>query len=200
MKKIYLFIILLIVIVAFAAADYYANITVEETDTTVIVEDVETNQIQEADKNIIQELLDSNPTFNYVVSQRNRTTQLFEAFDLSTLENVRIYKNVLDKVSDEDPSSTIAIYEIHGDSSQGQITYLNLKLKVIDQLEPTTSINEVSNFGYNAFFYNDINNENIGFIVSQVKDNLYGFQYRKDKEENFDVVKNIIASLMEMNI
>ncbi|MBU0727247.1 hypothetical protein KKA95_01035 [Patescibacteria group bacterium] len=201
MKKIHLFIIILIAIVAFAAADYYANISMDE-GITIEVEIPEGVGIDvETDANLTQALIDSNPTFDYGLTQRSRTNQLFEVFDLSTLDGVRIYKNVLTKKGESaGGEGTIVVYEVHGDSSQGKMTYLNLKLKVIDQLEPTTSINEVSNFGYNAFFYNDINSVNSGFILSQIRDNLYGFQYSKADDKNFEIVKNMIQAIMDMKI
>ena len=202
MKKAYLFIIIFIAIVAFAATDYYVNTEVEEK--VEIAVDTTVNDVKppaEIDKNIIQELLDSYPVFTYKIAQRSRTNQLFESFDLQSLNSIKIYQNTLnDTSSNADPSTAIIIYEIHGDSTQGRMTYLSLKLKVIDQLSPTTNINEVSNLGNNAFFYNNINNKSTGYVLTQVKDNLYGFEYNKENDDSFNIVKNMIQSLSEMQI
>ena len=157
MKKLHLLIIILLAIVAFAAADYYVNArSINLTQAPV------TETPEDPYPNLVQTLLDVNQIgFNYKITKRNRTKHIFEKFDLSSLTKVRIYRNYLEKSDSESEDDTssfpLVIYEIQGPSNQGGLSYLNLKLKIIDQMDATGNINEVSQYGYNSFFYNDIN-------------------------------------------
>jgi hypothetical protein len=197
MKKLSLAIIVLIAIAAFAAADYFVNAPLEKLPGKVFNSDAADSHV-----NITQMLLDGNSSeFSYVISKRERVKQIFEKFDMSSLENVAIFKNTLDKKEGQDPGSQIIIYEIQGPQNQGRITYLNLKLKLIDQTDITGTINEVSGYGYNSFFYNDLNNENTGFLLAQIKDNLFGFQYNKsDDGGGFETVKLMVEALNRINL
>jgi hypothetical protein len=197
MKKLYFAIIVLIAIAAFASADYFINAPLEKLPGEVF------NSVAgDSQTNITQMLLDGNTAeFNYIISKRDRVKQIFEKFDMSSLENVAIFKNTLDKKEEHDPGSQIIIYEIQGPQNQGKITYLNLKLKLIDQTGITGTINEVSGYGYNSFFYNDLNNQNIGFLLAQIKDNLFGFQYNKsDDGGSFETVKLMVEALNRINL
>jgi hypothetical protein len=201
MKRLPLVIIVLIAIVALAAADYFVNAPLENLPTfkSQPADDI---QIGASYSNITQMLIDSNTTeFNYVITKRDRTKQIFEKFDMRSLENSVIFKNVLDKQEGEDTGDQIVIYEIQGPQNQGRITYLNLKLKLIDQMGAAGSVNEISGYGYNSFFYNDKNNENNGFLVSQIKDDLFGFQYNKKEDDgNFEIIKLMIDALNHLNL
>lgn len=200
MKKAQLFIIILIVIVIFATGDYLVNApgTIKTADITTQSEI--TTQVEDPYPNLIQELLDfSAPEFNYTIVKRERSKQIFEKFDLSTLKNAIIHANAL-KSEESDAGSPIVIYEIQGKKNQGALIYQNLKLKIIDQMASKGTVNEVTDYGYNAFFYNDPDNENTGYLVSQIKDNIFGFQYSKANADNFNTIKSMTNALMEIDL
>jgi len=210
MKKSYFLIIIFVLVVGFAAADYFINAPLEKFPGVSGLNE-ETTQVPDSSyPNIIQMLLDSNPpAFDYTVTKRNRTKQLFEKFDLSSADNVVIFQNVLDKkttdgmdeiIGQPEDYNRIMIYEIQGPQNQGRITYLNLKTKLIDQMDVTGTINEVSGYGYNSFFYNDLNNANTGFLFTQIKDNLFGFSYNKANESVFDTIKLMVEALNRINL
>ena len=199
MKKAQLFIIILVVIVLFSAGDYFVNApgSLKTTDT-VSSQKGQNAQIEDPYPNLVQELLDMNPTeLQYKIVKRERSKQIFERFDMSTLNNVVIYLNTL---RGSDTSTPIVIYEIQGKKNQGSLIYQNLKLKIIDQMASNGMVNEVTDYGYNAFFYNDPGNENTGYLVSQIKDNIFGFQYRKANQDNFTTIKSMINALMEIDL
>ncbi len=201
MKKAALIIVIGIAIVAFAAVDYFVNAPLENSvKLSATVPDNE--QSPDSYANIVQMFIDGNPQFNYVISKRNRAKQLFEKFDMSSLENTVIFKNIMEKKGENhSDTDSFIIYEIQGPQNQGRITYLNLKLKLIDQLDASGTMNEVSGYGYNAFFYNDLNNANTGFLLTQIKDNLFGFQYNKtDESKSFEDIKNMIEALKSLNL
>jgi len=201
MKRLPLAIIVLIAIAAFAAADYFVNAPLSKFPD-IISQFSADSQVFDSSVNITQMLIDSNPAeFNYVIAKRDRIKQIFEKFDMSSLENVVIFKNILDKKESQDPNDQIIIYEIQGAPNQGQLTYLSLKTKVIDQMSGMGAINEVSGYGYNSFFYNDINNQNTGFLLTQIKDNLFGFQYNKREDGgNFETIKLMTETLKHLNL
>jgi hypothetical protein len=195
MKKIQLYIILFVVIVLFASTDYFVNTPFALSD--LIPKPAEENiKITDTYPNLTEILLNSDPQgFGYTIYRRDRTQQLFEKFDLSSVQDIRIYRNVLSPRGGSG-LQPMTVYEIQGPVNQGKISYLNVKMRIIDQKELTSNINEVSGYGYNSFFYNDLNNKNTGFLLSQVGDELYGFQYSKADTESFDIIKNMIDTLM----
>ena len=201
MKRLPLAIIVLVAVVAFAAADYFINAPLSELPD-IISEFTADTQVFDSSANITQMLIDSNTAeFDYIIAKRDRAKQIFEKFDISSLENVVIFKNVLDKKEGQGSGDRIIIYEIQGAPNQGQLTYLSLKTKVIDQMTGMGAINEVSGYGYNSFFYNDINNQNTGFLLTQIKDNLFGFQYNKGGDgKNFETIKLMIETLKHLNL
>jgi len=205
MKKAHFLIIIFVFIVALAAADYFINAPLEKLPKLTQLQD-ETAEVAENYPNIIQLLLDDNSAFDYMLAKRSRTKQVFEKFDFSSVDNIVIFKNILDKKtvtdSPDKPSdwNRIIIYEIQGPANQGRITYLSLKTKLVDQMDVTGSINEVSGYGYNSFFYNDLNNQNTGFLFAQVKDNLFGFQYDKNNETGFETIKQMVEALKRINL
>lgn len=199
MKRLPLAIIVLIAIVALAAADYFVNAPLEIMPS--LKSQPVDDQISTSYSNITQMLIDSNPAkLDYVISKRDRAKQIFDKFDMSSLDNSVIFKNILDKKENESITDQIIIYEVQGPQNQGKIIYLNLKLKLIDQISSSENINEVSGYGYNSFFYNDKNNENTGFLISQIKDNIFGFQYNKENEDIFEVIKLMIDALNHLNL
>ena len=199
MKKVQLFIIILVVIILFSAGDYFVNApgSIKTADTTNFMQG-QVNQIEDPYPNLVQELLDiKGDELEYRVVKRERNIQIFEKFDLSTLSNAVIFLNTLQSTNTGSP---IAIYEIQVKKNQGSLIFHNLKLKIIDQMGRSGTVNEVTNYGYNAFFYNDSDNENTGYLVSQIKDNIFGFQYSKADENNFTTIKSMINALMEMDL
>ena len=196
MRKVSLFIIIFCAIAVFATADYFINI--EPTIAVVRSASPTTQDLSDPYPNLTQNLLDQNTNqFSYNISKRDRSQQLFEKFDLSLLDNIRIYRNAL---ALNGINTSIVIYEIQGPRNQGGLTYLNVKLKLIEQLDATEAINEVNDYGYNSFFYNSDTSPDNGFLLTQIKDNLFGFQYNKSIESNFTIIRNLIRALMDMTI
>ncbi|MBN1258446.1 hypothetical protein JXA05_01680 [Candidatus Peregrinibacteria bacterium] len=204
MKKLPILILIGIALVAFAATDYAFN--VKRTQKPV------TPQGMPADDpypDITKSLLEKNPLlFTFTPVKRTRTNQLFERFDMSAL-NARIYRNDLEAPAKETgdetgemnmenlPRQLLTLYEVQGPENQGGITYLNTKLRIIDQLDATLSINELGEYGHNSFFFNDMNHPDTGYLFVQVGDNSYGFQYSKKDEALFKTVKAMINALMQ---
>lgn len=189
MKKLSLAIVILIGIGIFASLDYYLNINNKTINTDQIaITKIENKLVETFEINFTKSFLQDNPTFNYAVSKTDQVSQMFEKFDLSTLKGVKIYKNNLEK-EETDP---ITVYEIQAEKGQGGIAYIATKAIVIDQIDATGRINEVSSYGYNAFFYNDINRENTVFLLTQIGDNLFGFQSNK---QSFKIIESMIKTL-----
>ena len=218
MKKFPLFIIILLALGLFAAADYYLN----NLDAQVVL-DLRDQQVSDvsADKEpsvTIHSLFQLNEKLlGYTVTRQVQTSQIFEKIDLSSINNISIYRNQLEKVelpgtiaeSDkitEDTKSAdlelagepVFLYEIHGPKDQGSITYLNVKLQFITQINATTeTINEDSAFGHNSFYFNNKNYQNTAFLLTQIGNNLFGFQYNKKNPDTHEDIKAIVAKLME---
>ena len=200
MKKLPLLIIVVIAISLFAAADYYLN----NMDAKVVLE-FKGQQVTDAlaDKDPVTEAPAVNSLFqlnemltDYRVDRQVQTRQIFEKIDLSGIDNITIYQNNLGKGEGED-SELILLYEIQGPARQGSLTYLNVKLRFIAQINAVTeTINEDSSLGHNSFFFNDQNYQNSAFVLTQIGDNLFGFQYNKSNPSTYEDVKAIIESLM----
>ncbi len=204
MKKFPIVLLIGLTIFAIAATDYAANVQRQKMKNVPV-------GMPESDPypNLTQNLLDENPLiFSYKIDKRTRTNQIFERFDMSTL-SARVYRNDLESETkapvDETgtgtvtvpPSRLLTVYEVQGPENQGGLTYLNLKLKLVDQIDATGAMNESSQYGQNSFFYNDLNHPDTAYLVTQIKDNVYGFQYGKTDEETFKTIKAMINSLME---
>ena len=204
MPKIYFFILIFLGIVIFATTDYFFNVRTTTSPISSLVTDVNST---EADSNLIQSLLNQDSSLNYQIANRNRTTYVFEKFDASNMKNIRIYRNLLEapksektttstKTNEDTSHYPIIIYEIHGPKNQGSLTYLNVKLKFVDQLSDTENINEMNEYGHNSFFYNDLKNKNTGFLLIQIGDNLFGFQYQKKPKDSIDTIKTMIKAFI----
>ncbi|MFH0838373.1 MAG: hypothetical protein V1880_03860 [Patescibacteria group bacterium] len=200
MKKAQLAILFLAVIALFALADYFVNLPdgipmpkpsiPSQKEGAAIAPEVINYP------NITKQILDQGGLPSaYSIEKRTRSTELFETFDLSGLANVSIYKNVL-VGTDAQGQLPIYVYEIHGPVGQGSITYLNLKLAMIDQLGSEAGINETGDYGYNSLFYNDPKNPSNGFLLSQVEDIVFGFKYSKKSIQAFDFIKNLVNNYM----
>ncbi|MFH1012866.1 MAG: hypothetical protein V1760_03920 [Candidatus Peregrinibacteria bacterium] len=178
-----------ILIFVLAGVDFALNVSQWPSFSPAAASDaVETVQ----DPNLAQKLIETSPaTLDYQILQRNRTTQLFEKVDLTALTDVRIYRSHLQKEGE----SPIVLYELHGPKGQGPLTYLAVKLALSDQIDATESLNETNEFGHSSFYFNDLNAPEDSFLLVQVQDNLYGFQFQKNGD-GFDLIKTMIQTLV----
>ena len=199
MKKGFFFIIILAAIIFFAGADYLFNtekLFLASLPTSNDSSGIETKDIvistPESYKNLTEDLLSSDQnTYGYSIVKRNRVAQLFETIDLSQVNNIVIFQNKLQHIS-KDPSRAITVYEVHGLSGQGSLTYLNIKLKFIKQIDENTSINEIGGYGQNSLFFNNKNDKKTAFLLVQIADNLFGFKYSKESPETFEAIKQML--------
>jgi hypothetical protein len=201
MRKLPLLLLIIIALVLFASADFYLNrlslpsdplsfaqkspVTIADPDPVVLPTVFKLNQVIEG----------------YRVTDQVQTSQLFDNIDLTTVGSVKIYKHKLEKEGSTEEvapnKEQITVYEIHGPKGQGSLTYLNIKLQFIGQINARTqTLNEDAQFGHNSFFYNDLNYKNTGFIVTQINDNLYGFQYNKSDPQFYTGVQALIQKLL----
>jgi len=197
MKKLQLFVVLLAVTTLFAFTDYRLNIPEGINIQTIpsIVEKPVTETPVAILPNITQMILDgSGMSQIYKIEKRTRTTELFELFNLSNVTNISVFNNLL--ITNDSATSPIYAYEIHGVTGQGKITYLNLKLKIIDQLGSAVDINETGGYGVNSLFYNNESNPNSGYLLSQIGDVVFGFKYSKIDGKSFDSVKQFVEYYM----
>ncbi|MBN2096399.1 hypothetical protein JW752_03270 [Candidatus Peregrinibacteria bacterium] len=201
MKKFPLFIIIVIALSAFAAADYYLNdldgrvlldLKDQVTEVTAAPEPPEPPAI-------VSQFMIDQELEGYQVTSQLQTHQIFEKIDLSNINNITITRNELVKREETEKKTLtpLFIYEIRGPADQGSLTYLNVKLQFIAQISATAeTINETSEFGQNSFFFNDKNYENTAFLLVQIHDNLFSFQYDKSETAVYNDVKRIIQSLI----
>lgn len=200
MKKLQLAILILAVIALFGFADYFVNVPEGIPDPTPALpsphEDEEQPPKAIVHPNITKQIIDAGGlNGSYTIEKRTRSTELFESFDLSELANINVYKNVLIGV-DTQGQLPIYVYEIHGPAGQGSISYLNIKLAMIDQIGSAAGINETGDLGYTSLFYNDEKNPSTGFLLSQVEDIVFGFKYNKKSIQAFDFVKSLVNNYM----
>jgi hypothetical protein len=201
MKKLQLAILILVVIGLFVAADYMVNVpegiprpmpSLPSSQSETGTKPPEAVTHPNATKAILEM---SGSTQAYSIEKRTRSTELFESFDLSDLSNIVVYKNVLIS-AEREGQLPIYIYEIHGPVGQGNITYLNTKLAMIDQIGSAAGINETGNYGYSSLFYNDEKNPGTGYLLSHVEDMVFGFKYNKNSAEAFDFIQGMINNYM----
>ncbi len=181
MKKIPLTLGFLVLIGLFVTADLYLN----KLNPEVALSDFKKVTTGEVEAEVKEEgFIDSafklEQVFSkYTVKSQTQSSQLFDNIDLSSLGNVKIYRHKLKK-----GASNVVLYEILGPKGQGAITYLQLKLQFVAQIDGTNeTINEVENYGDNSLFYNDENHSNTAFLLMQTGDHLYGFQFNKKNPE-----------------
>lgn len=222
MSKFKITIVILIILVSFAGADFYLN----RLGTKINV------------KNPSGTAASSAPYFKpddvvmgYKITNQVKTSQIFGKIDLSGIENITIYSNQLKKelssaaassvttkalsnqttpalplkkaspkiptLSSDTAYKTIYLYEIQGPKGQGSLTYLKTKLKFISQINTATeTINENASYGNNSFFFNNLNYKNTAFLLVQINDNLFAFEYSKQDVAAYDDVKAIINKLI----
>ena len=219
MKKIHIILIIVIIVALFAAADYYLNnldgrVALNAIKDATVADDTTSDNENTGFIDSIFKL--NQDVLDYKVISQVQTSQVFEKIDLSNIKNIKIYRNRLEKSSisatavpngevgesannsdDTQANTSIYLYEIHGPSNQGSLTYLNVKLQFISQINATSEIlNETGELGNNSFFFNDLNYENIAFLLVQIGDKLFAFQYNKQNSEIYDDVRAIVADLM----
>jgi hypothetical protein len=193
MKKIALTIGILVLLALFAAADFYINglnlkiPTFKAESPAVVIADQE--EIKTDSMFRIHQAIG-----DYKVKDQWESNQIFEKIDLSGIKNIEIFKNEL--VPLEGGSEPIFLYEIQGPVDQGALTYLSVKLAFIAQINAVTEVlNETGEYGLNSFYFNDENYKNTAFLLTQINDNLFGFQYKKQPLDIFEAVKGIIDIL-----
>jgi len=217
MKKLPYILVLIAIIALFAGADYYLNNlsgkealeSIKKISKEVTPENKETPGFSDSVFKLNENLM------AYKVISQVQTSQIFEKIDLSNINNIKIYLDRLEytgateastAASQEGPETTagntntgktIYLYEIHGPANQGSLTYLNIKLQFIAQINATTeTLNETSEYGNNSFFFNDQNYENIAFLLTQVGQNIFAFQFNRTDSAVYNDVKSIIAKLV----
>jgi hypothetical protein len=216
MKKSSLILIILIIIGLFAGADYYLN-NLKDQPLPKIPKTPSDNLNPENSGFSDTFFRLNEDVLSYKVISQKQTSQIFEKIDLSNINNIKIYLDSLEKVSApsqipvaeatettppvsteaKENNQSIYLYEIHGPLGQGSFTYLNVKLQFISQINATTEVlNETGEFGQNSFFYNDQDFANVAFLLTQVGDNLYAFQYNRVDPAIYNDVKSIISKIM----
>ena len=213
MKKSQIVIIILVIITMFAGADFYLNnlgtqaklprIPAKPSDSLAM-----DDQTQTQTGFIDSTFKKDGDVQGYKVEGQTKTSQVYDKFDLSGIKNINIYLDKLTKPSAapvapesstgnaENTSSNIYLYEMHGPAGQGSLTYLQVKLKFLEQINAVTqTLNETGDYGQNSFFYNDKDYENVAFLLVQIQDNLFAFQYSKSDPAVYETVKAIITTL-----
>lgn len=200
MKKSSWSILILAVIVIFVLADLFVNVPggiLHTLPTLPSKKAVQPAAIVDP-PNVTQKALEKGELIKkYTIEKRTRSTELFEKFDLTKVVGISAYKNLV--ISHETPPQLpVYVYEIHGAQGQGAITYLNLKLAMINQLGSSAGINETGGYGFNSLFYNDEKNPSNGFLLSQVGDIVFGFKYSKDAKQAFDFVTSLVNNAVSL--
>ncbi len=224
MNKLKITIIILLVLGLFAGADYYLNNlsstqsnSNSSTTTTAskvvepslkinssiggykVINQVQTNQIFEKIdlSNVANIKIYRNKLKKESIAKSNTNTNS-STTALPTLKKAGPKIPTIPQVNSNstDSGKIIYLYEILGPKGQGNITYFNIKLQFSNQLNTETEkINETSSFGSNSFFFNNTNYTNTAFLLVQISDNIYGFQYNKQDSSAYDDVKAIINKL-----
>lgn len=216
MRKIRIFIVLVVVLAAFAAADFYLNGLGAQLGLEPTPPAPQPTSNKPSEPAPVQSMFRVDQELGgFKVMRQVTVNQVFDRFDLSSVKSVRITKNYLEKAAppplpaegqpvEGEPATTpepvasepLSLFEIQGPVGQGGLTYLAVKLAVLAQVNRTTeTINEDSQFGDNSFFFNDLNNQNTGFLVSQVGDTVYAFQFSKNNSTTYEAVKGILSDL-----
>ena len=110
MKKLSLFIIIIVALALFAAADYYLNNLSTQAPLDLIGEEAKDAVTDKEPSSFINSIFKlSQELADYKVINQVQTSQIFEKIDLSNIRNIRIYRNKLEK---EEGSEPIFLYEI----------------------------------------------------------------------------------------
>ncbi len=213
---------IVVVLAAFAAADFYLNNLGRNLNFDSRVEEpVATDQA--VPPVVIPSVFKiGDAVQGFKVMSQVLVSQVFDKVDLGGVKNIRVVKTQMEKafapvpvpaeaspveVGEEPADAPVAkvsnaepltLYEIVGPKDQGALTYLAIKLQFVAQINATTeTINEDSKYGDNSFFYNDLNLKSSAFLLTQIRDTLYGFQYNKNNPETYESVKGMIEQLTQ---
>lgn len=198
MKKILVLIILLLTIVLLALADYFVTqpeFDLESTENNAPPSEIKENEISPPPVptpiNVTKSTLEDNPELSlFILEKTTRVTSLFETFTVDQ-KDIPLYKNELKNASEQ----RIEIYELQAPEGQGKFAFLALKAGITNQLSDPTQINVTNDYGEMSFFYNDSAQPTMGFLVTQVGDNIFGFKYDKNSPNNFTFIQNFIQAL-----
>lgn len=209
MKKFPLFIIILVILALFVFADFTLNKPNTANILTKNTPDASAAPTPSDSAPLLLKIGDN--ILNYLVKNQTVSRQIFEKIDLSNIKNINVYRNELiktkpleesipaeasDKPSKPKPpqsASPIILYEIQGPVDQGSLTYLNVKLQFIAQINATVeTLNETGTFGQNSFFFNDAGHADTAFLLIQIQDRLIGFQYSKENAKTYEDIKTMI--------
>jgi hypothetical protein len=218
MRKVQIAIGIVAVLAAFAAVDFYLNNLGRELN----LEPVSAEPV--ADTQGVQPVIApsafkvGDEVGGFKVMSQVMVSQVFDKVDLGTVKDIRVVKTRMEKAAapveaapakpeESAPGVTapapavaepepLTLYEILGPKGQGALTYLAVKLQFVAQINATTeTINEDAKFGDNSFFYNDQNLQSSAFLLTQVGDNLYGFQYNKKSPATYEAVQGMVKQL-----
>jgi len=191
MRKTQIAFIIVILLCAFGAIDFYLNgldknFTLDFGNKTEKAEAATPIPIPIRSVYKVNDVVEG-----FTVLRQMVTAQIFDKIDVSSLSKIEVVKTVLQKAQEP-----ITIYEVHGPKNQGSFTYLGVKLQFIAQINATTeTLNEVGTYGDNSFYFNDLNNASTAFLLFQSGDDLYGFQYSKKNPQTLESIKKIIQTL-----
>lgn len=193
MGKLPIFFTILVAISIFMSVDYYLN---HKGALPVNQPVSETTEPTTAKTPLNPQKIAAGNTYEGLrVLKQSKTDLLFEKINLSNVEGVQQIRSELS--SGLQNETNLIIYEIQGNVGQGGITYLDVKLQMVAQIDQgTESVNENSQFGNNSLFLNDQNNLNTAFLLVQAGDSVYGFQYQRDDETMYNRIQAIIESLL----
>jgi len=204
MNKFVLFIVMIVAMVGLVFADYAATdpgdlslpepalvTPVLSTDEVAAPEVQPVASIVPSNTRFTQEFLATSPELSTLKLQDTVLTQeLFERFDIAQI-GLEVYKTSL--LSSD--GSTLIIYELPGALGQGRFNFLSLKLAITTRLASDEPINQNDVYGQASLFYNDVAQDETGFLLVQVRDNVYGFMYPKASSSIFDWIQAVILTL-----
>ncbi|QQR84156.1 hypothetical protein IPJ72_03130 [Candidatus Peregrinibacteria bacterium] len=151
MGKLPIFITLLVLISLFVSTDYYLNFKGTEVLPSSSANQTEAGSNELKTTLSAQTIMPGQTNWGYVNQKQIETPLLFEKINLSSVENTMQYRNELAREGSSEIS--LVIYEILGKVGQGSLTYLDVKLQMVAQLNVAAeSINENSQFGHNSLF------------------------------------------------
>lgn len=214
MKKIPIFIVVVLAIGLFAWADYRVSSPDLKLPTPSVVEIPSDTTFIPASDEVIEgdneripapspsapsqavltsALLDASPELSiYELSDSSVDQALFDRFDLSQT-NLVVYKHTLS--SESNPPISIDVYELPGAAGQGRFNFLTLKLTMTTALNSNVPLNQTDDYGQASLFYNNENQPENGFLLVQINDKVFGFGYPKDSENAFKIVQTLITTL-----
>ncbi len=195
MNKFPITIALLVILSLFATADLYINKIEVKTEASQLENPLE-QKVIELEKPIIKKIQLNQIIQNYQVEEQFQVSQIFKKINLEGFNNISIYRNKFNKI---DLSESFYVYELITPEEQGELSYLNIKLEILAQINNTTqTINETNSFGESSLFFNDLEQKETGFLIVQIGDRVFGFEYDK-KGNAYPDIKKIVNELSAYN-